>query len=192
MGLLRVARLGAELPWAFAQILLAVQLLNAAPGCADRLIRQVHGVGPHVGDEPSLVQPLGAAHGFPSREPQLAVGLLLQGACGERGDWLTNRRFLLHRIDGPGSGLHLLRQCPRLLFAEQAHITPGFETTGALVKIAPVGNALAGDVGELGLKPMARLIELGLEIPVTAASEGSSGPLAQHQQANGNGLHTTG
>merc|ERR1711965_904511 len=41
MSLLGIACLGAELTRSFAQVLLAVQVLNTTSGCADRLIRQV-------------------------------------------------------------------------------------------------------------------------------------------------------
>ena len=43
-------------------------------------------------------------------------------------------------------------------------------------------------MGQLGLETTAGMLELGLEIPVTAAAEGPPGPFPLHQQANGDRL----
>ena len=60
---------------------------------AQGLLRDVHRVGPHVGDEAdlalagevhALVQLLGDPHGLARGEPELAGGLLLEGGGGER------------------------------------------------------------------------------------------------------------
>ena len=58
--------------------------VHRGPRRGDGLLRQVDRVGPHVGDEAALVQPLGRAHRVAGAEPQLAVGFLLQRRGGER------------------------------------------------------------------------------------------------------------
>ena len=117
MGLLRVAGLGAELPRALTQILLAIERLDTASRGADRLIREMHRVGAHIGDETALIQPLGAAHRFACGEPQFAVGLLLQRARGERRHRFAHRGLLLDRIHAPGTRADRLRQSAGLLLA---------------------------------------------------------------------------
>ena len=47
-------------------------------------------------------------------------------------------------------------------------------------------------MGQLGLKGTARLLKLGLEVPVTAAAEGAAGPFPLNQEPNRNGLHPPG
>ena len=191
MGLLGITGLGAELTGAFAQILLAVKALHAAARSTDGLVGQVNRVGPHIGDEPPLVKALGAAHGLPRRQAQLAVGLLLKGAGGEGRNRFANCRLLLNRIDGPGRRLNLFSEGTGLLFTQQANVTPRLETTGAFVEIIAAGNSFAAHMGELGLEAMAGLVELGFEIPVTAAAEGAPGPLSLNQQSNSNRLNPT-
>ena len=73
MRLLCIAGLGAELPGPLAQIVLAVTRFHTAAGSADRLIREMHRIGAHVGDETTLIQTLRTTHGFPGRKPKLAV-----------------------------------------------------------------------------------------------------------------------
>ena len=188
MGLLGIACLGAELPRPLAQILLAVEALHTAAGRADRLIRQMNRVGSHIGDETALVQALGAAHRLPRREAQLAIRLLLQGAGGERRHRLPHRGLLLNSIHRPGRGLNRLRQSTGLLFRQQPHLTAGLEATGAFVEIVTGGDTSATQMGQLGLETTIGMLELGLEIPVTAAAESPPGPFPLHQQANGDRL----
>ena len=57
---------------------------DQTPGGIDGLLREGHGVGPHVGDPAVLVQPLGDRHGAPGSPAQLADGLLLEGRGRER------------------------------------------------------------------------------------------------------------
>ena len=48
------------------------------------LLRQIHRVGTHIGDEAVFVQGLGGAHGVAGIHPQFARGFLLQRRSGER------------------------------------------------------------------------------------------------------------
>ena len=144
----------------------------------------MHRVGPHVGDEPPFVQPLSAAHGFPRRQAQLAVGFLLEGAGGERRYGTTHRRFLLHRLHPPIGTAHLISQCAGVILTEESDGTALLQGTRGLIKIMTGGNLLPPQMTELGFKGAAGMAELCLQIPVTAAAEGPTGTLPLHQQAH--------
>ena len=101
VSLLGVAGLGTELPGPFAQILLAVTRFHTVAGSTDGLIGEMHRVSTHVGDEAPLIQTLCTAHGFPRREPKLAVRLLLECAGREGRNGTSHRRFFLHGGDAP-------------------------------------------------------------------------------------------
>ena len=53
-------------------------------GGVDGLLGQVDRIRTHVGNKALLVEGLGGAHGVAGRQPQLTVGLLLQGGGGKR------------------------------------------------------------------------------------------------------------
>ena len=76
MRLLRVLHLALVAPRGVRHVLGAVQLPGLAAGRADRLLRQVHRVGAHVGDVAVLVQRLRHAHRALAA-PAQAVGRLL-------------------------------------------------------------------------------------------------------------------
>ena len=189
MGLLGIARFGAVLPRPLAEVILAVEVFNAATRSADRLIGEMHRIGAHVGDETALIETLRTTHGFASREAELAVGLLLESAGGERGNRLANRGLLFHGIHRPGTGGDLFSQCTGLLLTQQAYVTARFETTGAFVEIAATGDATAVHVGEFRFEATSSQFKLRLEIPVAAAAERASGPFPLNQKSNGNRLH---
>ena len=64
---------------------------------ADRLGRHVDAVGPHVGDQPVLVERLGDPHRVAGRKAELARRLLLQGRGGERRRRVLGERLGLDR-----------------------------------------------------------------------------------------------
>ena len=192
MGLLGVAGLGGKLAGAGAEVVLAVLLADAAAGGVDRLVAEVHRVGAHVGDETALVEALGRAHGFPGREPQLAVGLLLQGAGGERRHGLSHRGLLLYGGHLPGIGLHLDLELAGLGLAQQPHLAAGLKGAGALIEVGASGDPLPFQMAELGLKASFALLQPGLEVPVAAAAESPAGPLALHEQAHCHRLNPAG
>src|SRR5690606_25255310 len=76
--LLGVARALLVAPLAGAQVLAAVAALDRLAAGLQRLLREVGGVGAHVGDVAVLVERLRHAHGVARRQAQLAAGLLLQ------------------------------------------------------------------------------------------------------------------
>ncbi len=59
----------------------------------ERVAREIHRIGPHVGNQPHrafpaefhpLIQFLGSPHGLGRREAKAPPGILLEGACGKR------------------------------------------------------------------------------------------------------------
>ena len=141
-----------------------------------RLLRDVHGVGSHVGDQAALVESLRHLHRAPGRHRKHAGRRLLQGRCGERRQGppalgLSLQRFHLQ----PGSGQveeHVVR---RLLVADVRFL-------------AVVAGELGDELVAFG-RPLRRLhahheIRLGLESVDLA--------LALHQQAQRDGLHAAG
>ena len=92
MRLLRVLRLGPVGPGRLRQVGVAVAPADRLPDPPDGLARDLHAVGPHIGDEAlplafhldAFVELLGDSHGAPGGEAELAGGLLLQGRGGER------------------------------------------------------------------------------------------------------------
>ena len=121
----------------------------------------MNGIRPHVSDESTLIQALSATHGFPRRETQLAVGLLLKRAGRERRYRLAHGRLFFHRIHRPRAPLNLVGQSPGLTFLEQLHIGSRFQATGALVKVIAAGNPPSSHVGELRFKSPTTLLQLG-------------------------------
>ena len=192
VGLLGVAGLGGELARTWAQVVLAIHRGHAVAGRIDGLVGEVHRIGAHVGDEAPLVEALGRAHGVAGREPQLAVGLLLQGAGGEGGHGLAHRGFGLHFGHPPGGSAGGRLEAAGFGFAKQLDLAAGFQLTGGLIEIGAPSNALALEMTEFGFKAGAFVLELGLEIPVAATAEGAPGPLTQHQQPHGHRLNPAG
>ena len=192
VGLLGIAGLGGELARRRAQVFLAVFGGHAAAGGIDGLVAEVHRIGAHVGDEATLVEPLGGSHRFPGRESQFAVCLLLQGAGGEGGNRFAHAGLGLHLGHPPGGLLHRLLELAGLSLCQQPHLAAGLEGAGGLIEIAATGDLDAAQLAELGLKAAAGLLQPGLEVPVAAAAEGPAGPLALHEQAHRHRLNPAG
>jgi len=91
---------------------------------------------------------LSTTHGFPRREAQLAVGLLLKRAGRERWNRLTHGGLFFHRIHRPRAPLNLVGQSPGLTFLEQLHIGPRFQATGALVEVTTASNPPSLAIGD--------------------------------------------
>ena len=189
MGLLGIAAFGGVLPRLRAEVIGAVLIAHAAAGSRDRLLAEVHRVGAHVGDVAALIEALGGAHRLASREAQFAVGLLLQGAGGEGRCRPAGGGFFLDFGHRPGFAINGLQQPLGIGFAEQLDLGAGLDGTSALIEIATGGNALTSEVAELGFKADALMLQLGFEIPVAAAAEGTPGALALYQQPHRYRLH---
>ena len=192
MGLLGIAAFGGVLARLRAEVIGAVLIAHAAAGCRNRLLAEMHRVGAHVGDVAALIQALGCAHRFASGKAQFAVGLLLQGAGGEGRSRPAGGGFFLNVGHRPGFAIDGLQQPLGIGFAEQLDLGAGLDGTSALIEIAAGGNALTSQMAELGFKTDALMLQLGLEIPVAAAAEGTPGPLPLHQQPHRHRLHAAG
>src|SRR5882724_11940693 len=101
----------------------AVILLYVLARFADRVLRDSHRIGAHIGDQADLafgsklntfVKPLRQSHGALYGEPQLAGDILLEFAGGERSGWIAATFFLLDGANRPGSVLQRLGDLLRL------------------------------------------------------------------------------
>ncbi len=99
VGLLGVLDLLVVPAGAARHVLGTVEPAGLVPGRFEGLGRQGGRVGPHVGDEPVLVQALGDLHGPGRREAQLAARLLLERRGHERGVGRAAVGTLLDRAD---------------------------------------------------------------------------------------------
>ena len=78
VGLLGVFDLVREVSHGLGDVRLAVDTLDLRAHCTERLLRQRHAVGTHVGDEATFVEALRDAHHLGSRQAQLSAALLLE------------------------------------------------------------------------------------------------------------------
>ena len=102
--LLRVLDLLLVVARGVGHVLGAVHLARLGAGGGQRGLRQRGAVGSHVGDVAVLVEPLGDPHRVAAVEPQLARGLLLQGARRERRARAARVGLLGHVGDGDVGG----------------------------------------------------------------------------------------
>ena len=115
---------------------------------------------------------------------------MLQGAGCERRNGPSHRGFFLHGRDDPFHRLNGFGERQGIAFTQKADLAPGLELAGVFIKIIAGGNALPLQVGELGVKKTAGLLETSLEVPVTAAAECPTCTFPLHQQSHSHGLHT--
>ena len=125
------------------QVLLAVEPLHQVAGRGDRLVRQRHRIGTHVGDEAALVQALRHLHRLLGGVAQLAVGFLLQRRRGERRVWPERSRRLLDADHLPARLAKSADECLRRRLVEQHHVGALGELAGLLVEVLAGGEALA-------------------------------------------------
>ena len=116
MGFLCAFGFGGELTRLRAEVVGSIHRLNTFTGRYDRLLGQMYGISPHVGDVAIFVQTLGRAHRVPRRQTNFTVGFLLK--CG-RCEW--GRRFagdgaFFDIRDGPSFAVESCLQCPRFVF----------------------------------------------------------------------------
>ncbi len=131
MRFLRVLGLGLVLARGVRHIGVAVILADHLAGLGDRLGRDLHAVGSHIGDEAgglaadvdAFIQPLRDAHGVRRREAELAACFLLQGRGGEGRLRVAARRLGLDGRDLEQCGLDRLLEV--LGFRAGADVEPG-------------------------------------------------------------------
>src|SRR6185312_7901406 len=88
---LRVLGLCLVLAWRRWHVVPPIELLDGTPRCGDRLRRDLHAVGSHIGDQAfalaaevnALIEPLSELHGMARGEAELTRGLLLERRGGE-------------------------------------------------------------------------------------------------------------
>ena len=102
---LRVLDLALILPRFVRDVAGVVAGRDRPPRGAHRLRRHVDAVGPHVGDEPVLVESLRHAHRVARGKAELARRFLLQRRCRERRRRVARERLGLDRGDGEAARL---------------------------------------------------------------------------------------
>ena len=208
VGLLGVLDLRGVDAGAVGEVLGAVQLTHLVPGRPDGRVAQRRGVGPHIGDEAVLVEPLRNRHRRGGGEAQLSTGLLLERGRPERG---VRRPAVGLRLDRP----HLVRRVAQrsgqrlgVRLVEMHDLTPGGRACPPggracrdleLAVLAEVGTA--GYPGAVdGVQPgrehpllvLRAGIEGALEVPVGSEPERHPFPLPVHDQPGRHGLHAPG
>ena len=164
------------------QVLLAVGLGDVRARQFDRGGGEHHRIGPHVGDEPVLVEALRGAHRARGFEAQLAVPLLLQRGGGERRRGRAGERLL-----GGGADAQLIRAHH---VAERLRVGLVEELDPLLLQLAGVGIEVLAprDLPSVeGLQPCVERLararaQLGDEIPVLRGAEAHprAFPLDEH------------
>ena len=185
VGLLRVLHLRRVLAGRGRQEAVAVGAGHRGPHRGEGLLREGHGVGPHVGDEAALVEPLGQAHHLLRGEPQLAAALLLQRGRHERRLGPGAVGLLLDRADDEVLAGQPVDQLADPLLREDDDRALGL-AVGAEVLPGRHPDAVdpdqGGGEGRLGG-------EQGLQVPVGGGHEGHALPLPVHDEAGGRALH---
>ena len=183
--LLGVLGLGAVLARLLGNVGGAEALADQRAAGTQRLARELHAVGAHVGDQAhrlaaevdALEQALRGLHRAVGREPQLARGLLLQGRGAEGRRRVAADLLLLDRVDHEVARGDRLHRAPcRRLVAQRELVEPS-----------------AVELGEPGLEgsPL-RVLEQGLHGPVFLGVEGQDLGLALADQPQGHRLHPAG
>ena len=122
MRFLRVLRLRCVVARFLGHEPVAIGRTRLLSRTVDRLRRHLHAVGPHVGDDTALVEPLGHLHGSCRCEAHAAGGRLLQRRGGEGRAGVPLGRLGLDRCDAERCCLqHRLDRCGGFLVL---HVEP--------------------------------------------------------------------
>ena len=152
-------------------VLLAIETVDFCLAGIDAEIRQVDGVGTHIGDTSVLIQSLGDHHRLTDGEAQLTGSLLLQGRCGKGRCWCTLHRLFLDAVHRECGVLAFLQEGLCLLCGLETGTQGGFDLRSRTVGV--------GD----GKDTIHTIIGLALEILDLA--------LTLHNQTDGNTLYTS-
>ncbi len=166
MGLL--SPLGLGLVVEPARVVLAVEARDLLLALGQSLLREVHRVGTHVGDETLLVEVLRHGHRLRDGHAQLAPGLLLERGGGEGRRGVALRGLLLGPRDGELGADAALEERLGLGFGLEAGRELGPE------------EALLGVAGG---------VELGHHAEIGSRAEGDDLALALDDQSHGHRLH---
>ena len=150
-------------------VLRAIQVARLLAGRGEGGLRQRGAVGAHVGDVAVLVEPLGDAHGVLGGQPQLARGLLLEGARRERRGGAPGVGLLLDAGDLDLGRDHLRGNGVRDLLVE-VDDTLGLERA-VVGEVAAGGHAGTVDRTEPRTELVGRAVrgEVALDVPVGRA-----------------------
>ena len=148
---------------------------------SNRVTRGCHGfwchvdaIGPHVGDQASLIQPLGGVHCHPRTKPEFTAGFLLQSRRHEGGGRVAVGGFGFYRFDRQIARIHRLFRHFRL---------------GRVFKVKFI-ELFASQNGKARINGLvARCAKLGFDRPVFAVVEGFDFHLTLNNDAQGDGLN---
>ena len=151
------------------------------------LLRQIDGVGTHVGDQTDgltadiqpFIQLLGDPHGATGRESQLARGLLLERGGGKRGCGVAFALLFLDRVDD-----QLAAGCSEKFLFRM--LCAGLIGDRKLLDLRPV------QLDQAGRESLFVLVEIAFQRPVFAGCEIINFDLALHDHAQRRALHATG
>ena len=177
MRLLRVLGLVLVHARALGQVGLAEAGPDRVTGGHHRLGGHVDAVGPHIGDQPSLIEALGCRHAGLGAHAQLAAGLLLQGRGHERRP----------RIAAGGLGRD--RDDPQIAAGHRAERHGRLFGGGQVEAFEP----LSGQLDQAGVIFIATgRRQPGVDGPVFTGAECLDLHLAVHDQAQADRLHPPG
>ena len=191
MRLLGVAHLAGIAAGTFGQELLAVAPCHFGARRLQRHVREGHRVGPHVGDEPLLVERLRNLHDSRGRQAQASARLLLQGGGDERRPRPAAVRLRGHRGHLGVRPVQILRQPARPGFVQHHDIGRGELPVGP--EVPPCGEAPAVDGTGGHDEALAGTGRGGrLQRPVAGGHERHSLALALDDDAGSHALHPSG
>ena len=182
-------------------VVVAVHLAHGLAGLAERLVAERGRVGAVIRDQAlevaaadvdALEQPLRDVHRAIGREPELAVGLLLQGRGGERRRRPLRGRLLVDARDAPRhAALEPVGERGGGRLVEANDGARGELAAG--VEVLAGGDAAIVDADERGaeLAPVGAL-ERGVEVPVVRRAERQPLLLALDDQPHRHALHAAG
>ena len=170
-------------------VLGAVQITRLVAGRIECLLRQLYGVGSHIGDEAVLVKALRDAHGA-LRSPAIAVGsFLLQCRGDERGFGLALLRLLHDRANGELASGQVSGQSRGYALIQHDHV--GLLRAPLLIEVTrALSDLLAVDRVEASLERLG--VEDSGDVPVARGLEGDAFTFAMDHETHRDGLHATG
>ena len=102
-------------------------LSNVCTACGNGLTAEIDTIGTHIGDEPLLVELLGAGHGGAAAHAELAIGLLLEGASSKWCSGVARAGRLGNVANGETSATQPCQEVVGGLLAVEALLELGLE-----------------------------------------------------------------
>ena len=138
-------------PRLLRHILRPIAFTDHGAGGLHRFWRHIDPIGPHVGDQASLIKALCGRHGLPGAHAEFAACLLLQGRGHEGGRGVAICGFGFHRRGGQIPAAHRLNRQFRLGFIRQIKLieTLAAQTGQPRVKLLAARGAQTGTDGPI-------------------------------------------